>query len=57
MISLSYTEMRLIMAHLLFNFDLELMPESNKWLDQKVFTTWEKNDLMVRLIPVKQTSQ
>lgn len=48
--------MRLIMAHLLFNFDLELMPESNNWLDQKVFTTWEKKELMVKMIPVKRTN-
>lgn len=45
--------MRLIMAHLLFEFDLELQKESGTWLDQKVYTSWEKKPLMVKLHPVR----
>jgi len=29
--SLAYAEMRLVLAKLLWNFDLELQPESEKW--------------------------
>lgn len=50
--SLAYIEMRIIMAQVLFHFDLELMPESENWLDQKVYLVWEKNPLFVRLKPV-----
>lgn len=53
--SLAYAEMRLIMAKVLFNFDLELMPESKDWMEgQKVFTLWEKPSLMVKLHPVQR---
>lgn len=44
--------MRLILAHLLWKFDLELVSESKNWNDQKVFNLWEKGDLKVKLTPV-----
>lgn len=50
--SLAYAEMRLILARLLWNFDLELMPESRNWKDQKIYTLWEKGALNVKLTPV-----
>lgn len=43
--------MRLILAKVLYNFDLVLMPESAGWAKQKTFALWEKKDLMVRLRP------
>ncbi|GME40427.1 hypothetical protein PFICI_06539 [Neofusicoccum parvum] len=52
--NLAYMEMRLIMTELLWNFDLELMPESEDWSDQKVFTVWEKKPLFVKLTPVRR---
>ncbi|KAJ4375373.1 hypothetical protein N0V83_002459 [Neocucurbitaria cava] len=56
--SLAYAEMRLIMAKLLFNFDLELVHPDHEWTkEQKVFTLWEKPSLMVRLKPVVQPVQ
>ena len=52
--SLAYAEMRLIMAKVLFNFDLELVDKNIDWLGvQKVFTLWEKGSLMVKLHPVQ----
>jgi hypothetical protein len=33
----------------LYNFDLELMPESENWTDQKISIVWQKRPLMVRL--------
>lgn len=48
--------MRLIMAKVLFEFDLELQPESEDWLARnKVFTLWEKPPLMVSLRPVRRS--
>lgn len=52
-ISLAYLEMRLILARLLFNFDLEPLPESKHWNRQKIFVFWEKGPLMVKLKPVQ----
>jgi cytochrome P450 len=53
--SLAYAEMRLIMAKVLFNFDLELVDKRGDWMEgQKVFTLWQKPSLMVRLHPVQR---
>ncbi|KAH6875620.1 cytochrome P450 [Alternaria rosae] len=43
-------EMRLILSKVLFNFDLELLPECRNWIaDQKIYSLWEKTPLMVRI--------
>jgi cytochrome P450 len=47
--SLAYHEMRLIMSNILLNFDLELCDPATDWMDQKVYTLWDKNPLMVKL--------
>ncbi|KEY64042.1 Tri11 [Stachybotrys chartarum IBT 7711] len=39
-------EMRLILARLLWNFDLALCPESKDWKEQKTHYLWEKHPLM-----------
>jgi cytochrome P450 len=53
--SLAYAEMRLILAKVLFNFDLELVDKTQNWLEgQKVFALWQKPSLMVELRPVKR---
>ncbi|KAH6632811.1 cytochrome P450 [Chaetomium tenue] len=54
--NLAYVEMRLILARLLWNFDLELMPESRNWSAQKIFTLWEKGGINVKLFPVLRES-
>lgn len=42
--------MRLILGRLLWNFDLELVPEYSQWIKrQKVFQVWEKTPLKVRI--------
>ena len=48
--------MRLILARLLWNFDLELMPESRTWNDQKIYVLWEKGAINVKLFPVLRES-
>ena len=41
--------MRLIVARILWNFDLELSEESDKWIEQKAYWTWHRPALMMRL--------
>ena len=51
--SLAYAEMRLILARLLWNFDLELDEMSRRWMyEMKMFLLWEKQPLYVKLTPV-----
>lgn len=51
--SLAYSETQIILARVLFDFDLELMESSKSWLENlKSFTLWQKDPLMVRLKPV-----
>jgi cytochrome P450 len=54
--NLAYTEMRLLLTSLLWKFDLELLPESKGWLDQRVFLFWDKRALQVKLTEVKRMS-
>jgi cytochrome P450 len=49
--SLAYMEMRLLMALVLWNFDLELCTASQNWDKQRAFVAWERPDLMVKLLP------
>lgn len=51
--SLAYHEMRVILAKVLWHFDLSLCEESLNWLDQKSYNVWEKPPLFVRLTPRK----
>lgn len=46
---MAYHEMRIILAKVLCNFDLELRPESQDWLNQEVYTLWQKKPLMVKV--------
>ena len=46
--------MRLIMARLIWNFDLELAAGSEEWgTEQRAYLVWEKGPLMVKLTPVE----
>lgn len=42
-------EMRLILAKVLFQFDLELCENSKDWAAQRAFVLWEKKPLMCRV--------
>ncbi|OQE87945.1 hypothetical protein PENNAL_c0018G04738 [Penicillium nalgiovense] len=46
---LANAEMRLLLAKLLWNFDLELLPQSLNWADQKSFSLWSRPQLMIKL--------
>ncbi|KAI0012831.1 cytochrome P450 monooxygenase-like protein [Xylariaceae sp. FL0662B] len=54
---LAWHEMRLLLAKVLYNFDLELCAESRDWSDQKVYVLWQKKPLMCRVIPVKSNEK
>ena len=47
------SEMKLILARVMFNFDLELVDKKSNWLDQEVYTLWRKRPLMVRVKDVR----
>ncbi|KAK4445140.1 cytochrome P450 monooxygenase rdc4 [Podospora aff. communis PSN243] len=49
--SLAWHEMRLILAKIIWNFDMELMEGSERWNEQKCFVLWSKGPLMVRMVP------
>ncbi|OJD36906.1 cytochrome p450 [Diplodia corticola] len=46
--NLAYHEMRIIMAKVLWHFDLSLCAESANWADQDVYTLWQKPELWCR---------
>ncbi|KAI0473336.1 cytochrome P450 [Xylariaceae sp. FL0804] len=51
--NLAYAEMRLILAKILYNFDMKLDDGSRDWLQtQKAYVIWDKPDLNVHLTPV-----
>ncbi|KAK0646814.1 isotrichodermin C-15 hydroxylase [Cercophora newfieldiana] len=51
--NLAYAEMRLIIANMIFNFDLTLADESKGWIEkQGAYPLWEKGPLQVFVEPV-----
>lgn len=53
--SLAYAEMRLILARMIWNFDMELSPDCKQWISQPSYVVWEKGNLNVKLTPVHDT--
>ena len=47
--------MRLILARVIYNFDLRISNDSMTWIDQKVWNLWQKKPLMAYLTPVKRS--
>jgi cytochrome P450 len=48
---LAYHEMRLIMANLLWHFDVEVAEEmGGDWLDQTTHLVWDKKPLLVKVL-------
>ncbi|CAG9938600.1 unnamed protein product [Clonostachys rosea f. rosea IK726] len=52
--NLAYAEMRLILARLLWSFDLEMLPESKNWDQQKTFLLWDKGPIQVKVTAVQR---
>ncbi|KAH8820182.1 cytochrome P450 [Xylogone sp. PMI_703] len=53
--NLAYSEMRLILARTIYNFDMRLDESSVNWVKQKNFLMWQKGPLRVHLTPVTRT--
>lgn len=52
--SLAYAEMRLIMARIIWNFDIKLVDRDADWIDSnEVYSIWEKKPMNVYLSPRK----
>ncbi|KAJ3577291.1 hypothetical protein NPX13_g3277 [Xylaria arbuscula] len=51
--NLAWAEMRLILAHLVWNFDfVAIQPGSRRWIErQKIYSLWEKLPLNVQIAP------
>lgn len=47
--NLAYNELRSFLARVVFAYEWDVYPESNNWLDQKVWFAWEKPSLMIQL--------
>ncbi|KAI2784086.1 putative cytochrome P450 [Daldinia loculata] len=53
--NLAYTEMRLILARIIFEFDMKLSEDSQRWIErQDTFVLWDRIPLNVTLTPVKR---
>lgn len=48
--NLANLELRMILARLLWRFNLELMPGNENWFDQKAFVIWFRRPLLVKLV-------
>lgn len=52
--SLALAEIRMVIARMVWNFDMELPEESAGWLEkQKMYTTWQKNEMKLKLVSRK----
>ncbi|KAH7311808.1 cytochrome P450 [Rhexocercosporidium sp. MPI-PUGE-AT-0058] len=50
---LAYAELRLLLASLIFHFDMEMVEDDGDWLEKcRVFIGWEKLPLMFHLTPI-----
>ncbi|KAF2497637.1 cytochrome P450 [Lophium mytilinum] len=52
--NLAYHEMRIILSKVLWNFDLEMLPECEDWTDQEVYTLWQKHPLKCKMTPIRE---
>ena len=53
--SLAFAEMRLVLAKIIFNFDLKLADDSYNWIErQKNYNVWDRIPLNVSLTPVEK---
>ncbi|KAE8412379.1 cytochrome P450 [Aspergillus pseudocaelatus] len=54
--NLAYSEMRLILALIIFNFDLKLSDDSQDWIQQKNILMWQRGPLKVHLTPIHRNN-
>ncbi|OTA64804.1 cytochrome P450 [Hypoxylon sp. EC38] len=49
--NLARLELRMILARLIWKFDIELIPSSEDWFNHRAFIIWFRGSLMVKLTP------
>ncbi len=49
--NLAYAEMRLVVARMVWEFEMELADKGENWVDQRMYGLWDKKPLMVKLSP------
>ncbi|WDK16631.1 cytochrome P450 [Colletotrichum graminicola] len=52
--NLAMSEMRVILARVIWNFDMEIAEDSRNWTEQELFGLWKKGPLNVYLTPRKE---
>ncbi|KAI1403738.1 putative cytochrome P450 [Hypoxylon fuscum] len=53
--NLAYAEMRLILARIVYDFDIKLSDDSQRWIErQRTFALWDRIPLYVYMSPVKR---
>ncbi|KAK2000208.1 cytochrome P450 [Colletotrichum falcatum] len=52
--NLAMCQLRLILARVLWNFDLQIADDSRNWMEQQLYTLWKKGPLNVHLTPRKK---
>ncbi|OLN83352.1 Isotrichodermin C-15 hydroxylase 10 [Colletotrichum chlorophyti] len=52
--NLAMSEMRVILARVIWNFDMQIADDSKDWTEQELFGLWKKGPLHVRLTPRKK---
>ncbi|KAK8119161.1 Cytochrome P450 monooxygenase alt3 [Apiospora kogelbergensis] len=56
-VNMAYAEMRVLLAHLLWNFDVELTDGTSRWIDeQKTWLVWHKIPMMMNLKSIQNLS-
>jgi hypothetical protein len=47
---MAYHEMRLLLSKVIYNFDFELGPDSDRaWFEQESYTLWQKKPLLIKV--------
>ena len=49
--NLAMNEIRTVLALIVWNFELEMLPGNGVWINQKTYTLWDKPALWVKLKP------
>ena len=49
--NLAKAEMRLILAKMVWHFDMQLANPKSDWTKQPIYGLWDKNPLLVKLTP------
>jgi len=48
--NMAYHEMRLLLSKVIYNFDFQLGPDSDRdWFEQESYTLWQKKPLMIKV--------